>query len=69
VDRHSRLGAAQFEELQIMKFAWRNTISDLAAWNLAEVKEVDLQHYTDFLEANEMLAKFDKQEDEMVVDF
>jgi hypothetical protein len=63
------LGAAQFEELQIMKFAWRNTISDLAAWNSAEMEEVDLGCYEELLEADAMFDKFDKMEDEMVVDF
>ena len=28
---HSQLGVARFEELQVMKFAWRNNIRDLAA--------------------------------------
>jgi len=30
-----------FEELQMMKFAWRNNIRDLAAWNSAQVEEID----------------------------
>jgi hypothetical protein len=63
------LGAARFEELQIMKFVWRNTISDLAAWNSAETEEVDLGCYEELLEADAMFDKFDKMEDEMVVDF
>ena len=32
--RHAQLGASRFEELQVMKFAWRNNIGDLAASNL-----------------------------------
>lgn len=68
-DRRSRLGAARFEELQVMKFAWRNTINDLAAWNSAEIEEVDLGCYADILEADALLAEFDKHADEMVVDF
>jgi hypothetical protein len=63
------LGATRFEELQIMKFAWRNTIPDLAAWNSAETEEVDLGCYEDLLEADTMFAEFDKLEDEMVVDY
>jgi hypothetical protein len=45
------LGAQRFEELQIMKFAWRNNIGDLAAWNSAEVEVVDdeLKAYHDLL--------------------
>jgi hypothetical protein len=63
------LGATRFEELQIMKFAWRNTIPDLTAWNLAETEEVDLGCYEGLLEADTMFAEFDKLEDEMVVDY
>jgi hypothetical protein len=49
--RHAQLGTQQFEELQIMKFAWRNNIGDLAAWNSAEVEVVDdeLKEYRDLL--------------------
>jgi len=45
------LGAQRFEELQVMKFAWRNNIGDLAMWNLAEVEVVDdeLKEYHDLL--------------------
>jgi hypothetical protein len=63
------LGATWFEELQIMKFAWHNTIPDLAAWNSAEMEEVELGCYEDLLEADTMFAEFDKLEDEMVVDY
>ena len=40
-DFHSCLGSKKFEELQIMKFAWRNTVPDLAAWNSNEVEEIN----------------------------
>jgi len=48
--RQAQLGANHFEELQMMKFAWRNNIGDLAAWNSAQVDEVDeMKGYEDFL--------------------
>jgi len=49
--RRAQLGAQRFEDLQIMKFAWRNNIGDLAAWNSAEVEVVDeeLKEYCDLL--------------------
>jgi len=52
--RRAQLGAQRFEELQIMKFAWRNNIWDLAAWNSAEVEVVDdeLKEYHDLLTGN-----------------
>jgi hypothetical protein len=40
-DRRSRLGAKKFEELQVMKFAWRNTIPNLAAWNTNDIEEIN----------------------------
>jgi len=48
------LGAALFEELQMMKFAWRNNISDLAAWNSShiEVIEGEIRQYEDMLVAD-----------------
>lgn len=30
---HAQLGAGRFEELQVLKFAWRNNIGNLTAWN------------------------------------
>jgi hypothetical protein len=41
-DRRSRLGSKKFEELEVMKFAWFNTIPDLAAWNSNDVEEIDI---------------------------
>jgi hypothetical protein len=52
-DRRSRLGAKKFEELQIMKFAWRNNIPNLAAWNSVEVEEIDGDEYQEMLAADE----------------
>lgn len=59
-DRRARLGAKRFEELQLMKFAWRQNITDLVAWNSGIVEEVDLDLYQDMLMA-------DKIEDELDV--
>jgi hypothetical protein len=67
-DHRARLGAERFEELQIMKFAWRNTIPDLAAWNSGEVEEVDSEGFKGLLLADEMNAELDSDEDEMVLD-
>jgi len=36
----AQLEAICFKELQIMKFAWRNNIRDLTAWNLSQ-EEID----------------------------
>jgi hypothetical protein len=45
--RQARLGTTQFEELQMMKFAWRGNTGNLTAWNSAQVEEV--HEYEDFL--------------------
>jgi len=44
-DCHAHLGPKKFEELQIMKFAWRSNIPDLAVWNSSVVEEVDLWEF------------------------
>ena len=57
MDHHSRLGAEQFEQLQIMKSAWKGDIQDLAAWNSNEVETVvDLREYEDILTQDNEIA-------------
>ena len=58
VDRRARLGSKVFEELTIMGSAWGPGLYDAAAWNAAQVEEVDL------LEFEEMLVEFK----EMLID-
>lgn len=58
-DRRSRLGADKFEELQILKHAWRNSIVDHAGLNSKKVTEVYLQEYRE-------LYKCDKEFDDLV---
>lgn len=52
---------ARFEELQVMKFAWRNNIGDLATWNSSQVEEIDdeLEEYWDFLVADGEQVRWD----------
>ncbi|KIL56661.1 hypothetical protein M378DRAFT_188536 [Amanita muscaria Koide BX008] len=45
--RRSKLCSDKFEQLQIMKFAWRSNISDYAAINSAKIEECDLDEYCD----------------------
>lgn len=55
-----------------MKFAWRNTVPDLAAWNSANVENVEDVNSEEFgvlLRADEMNAELDSSEDEAVGDF
>jgi hypothetical protein len=49
-----------FEELQVMKFAWRSNIQNLAAWNSNEVEEVDtvITEFTTLLSDDNWQADF-----------
>lgn len=52
-DRRSRLGSAKFEELQIMKYAWHDTIEDFAGWNDTQVEHINMEDFKYFFEQNE----------------
>jgi hypothetical protein len=62
------LGAERFEELQLMKFAWRGRIDDLASYNSEQVEEVDngMKEYQDLLAADQELEEWDVTEHEIV---
>jgi hypothetical protein len=62
-DRRARLGAQRFEELQLMKFAWRHAVVDIAAWNSDEVEQVDVEEYKDLLVADVDQATLDLDSD------
>ena len=42
-----------------MKFAWRNTIADLAAWNSNAVQEINIGEYKALLSDDRWQADFD----------
>lgn len=63
--RHAQLGAEWFEQLQIMKTAWRNNLEDLTVQNSAEVEEIvenNVREYEDFLAADEEQGEWDNAE-------
>jgi hypothetical protein len=65
--RRAQLGAEWFEELQLMKFAWRGRINDRASHNSEQVEEIDgLKEYQDFLAADKELEEWDITEHELV---
>jgi hypothetical protein len=69
--RQSSLGVKHFEELQIMKFAWRKKIVDNAEQNWTRVEEVQLKEYSEFLEVDETSVEWDKEllnADEFILD-
>lgn len=68
-DRRARLGAKRFEELQLMKFAWRHSVVDVAAWNSSEVEEVDVEEYKDLFIADVEQAGHGLSADEVVTEY
>jgi len=50
-----------FEELQVMKFAWRNNIGNHATWNLSQVEEIndEMGEYQDILVTDREQARWD----------
>jgi hAT family C-terminal dimerisation region len=62
-DRRARLGSEKFEELQIMKSAWRDKIADLASWNSNQAEEISLEDFIEYLNienaAHDGLAQWD----------
>ena len=67
-DRRSRLGPRKFEELQVMKFAWRKNAAKHVASKSDEIEEVDLEMYHEMLASDHWEDEFDKTEDEIVLD-
>lgn len=49
-----------------MKFAWRQTISDNAAWNSGLVEEVDMDAYKDLLAGDAFEDELDGVDSDLV---
>ncbi|RDB30355.1 hypothetical protein Hypma_007292 [Hypsizygus marmoreus] len=67
-ERRAHLGSRRFEELLLMKFTWRNSIADLAAWNSSQIEEVNLEEFKDLLSADELEKMLDEEGAEVIVD-
>ena len=51
----------------MMKFAWRNSIGALTAWNWAQVEEVEeMKEYEDLLMGDQELCDWALDEDEVL---
>ena len=64
MEQRSRLGAECFEQLQIMKHAWRQEVVDLAAVNsnmIEEVQEDGCGEYIEMLELDKENAELDSE--------
>ena len=51
-----------------MKFAWRHSISDHAAWNSGLVEEVDLDVYKDMLAGDAFEDELDGVDSDLIAD-
>jgi hypothetical protein len=63
-DRRSRLGSDRFEQLVVMKSAWRGTLVDWASVNSGNIEEVDLNDYTDLLQVDTDMTKWEKEDEQ-----
>ena len=60
-DKHSHLGHKNFEELQVLKFAWHPALVDLAAENSNEIEELDvIKVFIDLLAKEQEILDLDK---------
>jgi hypothetical protein len=50
-ERHACLGTDRFEQLQMLKFEWKELETDYVAWNSDQVEEVMLDEYAELLKA------------------
>jgi len=61
-DKCSHLGHERFEELQVLKFAWRPTLIDHAAENSNEVEECYIsQDFVDLLTEEQQILDWEKE--------
>lgn len=55
-DRRSRLGSNVFEQLQVLRYAWRNEVVDEADLNSRRVEEIHIGDFQELLEQDEALV-------------
>lgn len=61
-DRRARLKAETFEQLQMLKAAWRAEVVDLSQLNSEIVEEVPDQEFEDLFLADEELMRWDQED-------
>jgi hypothetical protein len=59
-DRRASLGSTVFEELTMLKCAWGPKIFDPAAWNTAQIEQVDLLDFEQMLIDDSEAVKWNK---------
>lgn len=61
-ERRSRLSADRLEQLLVMKSAWQGTMVDWAAMNSRAVDEIEINDYSDLLQADKDVREWDEIE-------
>lgn len=59
-DQRSRLGPECFEQVQVMKWHWKEDAVDFARANQNSVEEVDISEFVTFLKNDEEEAELDR---------
>jgi hypothetical protein len=67
-ERRSRLGSNRLEQLLVMKSAWMDTIVDWAAINSAAVEEIEMNDFTDLLQADNEAREWDEEDERFIFD-
>jgi hAT family C-terminal dimerisation region len=65
-DNRARLGAERFEQVQVMKHVWRNSIVDFAATNSDIFEDVFLEDFHELYRIDNKLAEWDILENETI---
>ena len=68
-DHCACLEADQFEQLQVLRSAWKDDILDIMAWNSAMIEEVEadmMMEYQELLAVNDEAVQWDKEFPELV---
>ena len=67
-ERRSCLGSNRLEQLLVMKSAWMDTIVDWVAINSAAVEEIEMNDFTDLLQADNEAREWDEEDERFIFD-
>ena len=61
MDHCACLGVVHFEELQVLRAAWKDNIVDLATWNSGEIEDVDMTKFESLLTEDIAASAWDEE--------
>jgi len=65
VARHAQLGAELFEQLQMLTFAWKETLVNHTAWNSEYMEVFDLDEFKEMLANDVDAGKWNNSDSDM----